>query len=85
MLLSVLEHKKPIIRLARVQETSSGKTWIFDFVDPVNGIGQSIIMPKTGEPEHLEICYEKLWRDWSTKIKEAEWKEGRAPVPLAVV
>lgn len=85
MLISVFESKKPIIRLARVQQTSSGKTWIFDFVDPINQLAQSIIMPKAGEPEHLEACYERLWVTWTQKIKETEWKEGRAPVPLSVV
>lgn len=73
-----IEKRKPIVRLARVQETSSGKTWIFDFVDPVHKFAQSIIIPKFCHPEHIEACYEALWVKWSEKVREMEWRAGEA-------
>lgn len=70
--------RAPVIRLARVQETSSGKTWIFDFIDPVHKMGQSIIFPKSGHPGALEAAYEALWKRWSDALKERDWKAGNA-------
>lgn len=68
----------PVIRLARVQETTSKMTWIFDFVDPIHKFAQSIIFPRKGDPRALEAAYEALWCRWARAIKESDWKSGNA-------
>lgn len=83
MLILKAEQRKPIVRLVRVQQTTSGRTWIFDFVDPVHRFAQSIIMPRDADPQRMEMCYEELWSRWQEKIKTDEWRAGLAPfLPL---
>lgn len=80
MIILVPRKDLPIIRLARVQTTQSGKTWIFDFVDPKHKFAQSMIVFSFLPPEKIEVLYEKLWEKWSEEIKLGEWREGKARV-----
>lgn len=78
MIFSFQKGTQPVIRLMRVGETNTGRTWIFTFCDPVHKLMQSVIVAKDCPAEAVEASYEKLYEKWKENIREMEWKAGVA-------
>jgi hypothetical protein len=75
-ILRVYDRPPLCIKLKKVQETSSGMTWIFTFWDRGYGFIQSVILPKVAGWEGMESAYEKIWETWTQEAKYREWKAG---------
>lgn len=78
MILKVLGDSNPVIRLMRVNQTDSGRTWIFTFCDPVHRFMQSAIVMKD-IPDvafAVEDLYERIWVSWQERIRAGEWEKG---------
>lgn len=75
-LLRLHDKTKPLIKLARVQSSDSGMTWIMTFIDEVHRFMQTVIVPKFAPAEAVEHMYEELYVRWNEQIKESEWKVG---------
>lgn len=71
------QNRKPVIRLVKVGQTDSGRTWIFTFVDPVHKLMQSTILMKELPDAGLamEAFWDTLWERWTQAIKEREWRQ----------
>lgn len=80
-LTKILYTTKPCIKLAKVSETESKRTWIFTFVDPIHKFMQSVILVKDhGNPaEKMEAMMENIWVSWNDKIRECNWS-SRLPM-----
>lgn len=74
----IIDKRKPYIKLMRVGETDSKRTWIFTFIDPIHKFMQSIIMAKDCPGEAMEASWEDLHTKWAEQIREVEWKAGVA-------
>lgn len=73
-LFRVHRYDKPFIRLARVQETDSKRTWIFTFTDPVHKYMQTIIVMKDLKDVAgaVENAVEKIYCEWKERIRYEE-------------
>lgn len=78
-MIAILKNTKPIIRLGKVGETDSKRTWIFTFIEPRHKFIQSVIVMKDIQDVayKMEEAYEKIYVSWQEKIREQQWKTGR--------
>lgn len=56
---------KPFMKLVRVGETDSKRTWIFTFCDPVHKLMQSVIISKELPWQAMEESWGRLYMKWS--------------------
>jgi hypothetical protein len=76
----LVPHKRvPCIKLLRVNKTASGKTFIFDFYDPIHKFAQSLIVFGFLPAEAVLELWERLYKQWADRIKHEEWEEGKLP------
>lgn len=78
MLLKLLHAQDPLVRLSRVDQTDSGRTWIFTFTDPAHRFMQSFVVAKDLPDVALavEAAYEKIWASWRDRIRQGQWEQG---------